>query len=172
MHLTRKAEWDRKLDCMLGPNKQANVFMVRSLNGNWKLPVYIDFEPTTNPNDPKLPKGTKELPKIPKFLLMQIIIQLEAIGVKVLSTVSDMGGDNQGLANDLRITPDNITFPNPWDPERPIYFAYDWVHSFKNLRNHLLDDRVTINGVTVSKVDILKLRGKTGKIKFELYIFF
>ena len=39
MHLTEKAEWDRKVDCMLGPNRQANVFMVRSLYGNWKFPL-------------------------------------------------------------------------------------------------------------------------------------
>ena len=76
MHLTEKAEWDRKTDAILGPNRQANVFMIRSLYGNWKMPVYIDFEPTKDPNAPKLPKGTKKLPKIPKFLLMQIIVQL------------------------------------------------------------------------------------------------
>ena len=140
--------------------------MVRSLYGNWKLPVYIDFEPTKDPNQTKLPKGTKKLPKIPKILLMQIIIQLEAIGIKVLTTVSDMGGDNQALARELGITTENISFTNPWDPDRQIYFSYDWVHGFKNLRNHLLDDRVTINGVTVSKVDLLKLRGITGTYYF------
>ena len=43
---------------------------------------------------------------------MQIIIQLEAIGVKVLSTVCDMGGDNQALANELGITTENVTFPS------------------------------------------------------------
>ena len=101
---------------------------------------------------------------------MQIIVQLEAIGIKVLSTVSDMGGDNQALAKELGIMPDNVTFPNSWDPSRPIFFAYDWVHFFKNLRNHLLDDTVTINGVRVTKQDILKLRGKTeirGGFKLE-----
>ena len=170
MHLTEKAEWDRKMDAMLGPNKQANVFMVRSLYGKWKFPVYVDFEPTKNPEDPKLPKGSKKLPKIPKFLLLQIIVQLEAIGIKILSTVCDMGADNQGLASELGITPENITFPNPWDPDRSIYFSYDFVHGFKNLRNHLLDDHVKINGITISKVDILKLRGITGNfmISFAL----
>ena len=150
-----------KTDSLLGPNKQANVFMVRSLFGNWKFPVYIDFEPTKNPNDPKLPKGAKKLPKIPKFLLMQIIVQLEAIGIKVMSTVCDMSGDNQALAKELGIDTENISFTNPWDQDRQVFFAFDWVHGFKNLRNHLLDDRVTISGVTISKQDILKLRGKT-----------
>ena len=170
MHLTEKAEWDRKTDAILGPNRQANVFMIRSIYGNWKMPVYIDFEPTKDPNAPKLPKGTKKLPKIPKFLLMQIIVQLEAIGIKVVSTVCDMSGDNQGLATSLGINTQNVTFENPWDSDRQIYFAFDWVHGFKNLRNHLLDDRVTINGVTVDKSDILKLRGITevrGGFKLE-----
>ena len=64
MKVVEKCEWDRKTDSLLGPNKKANVFMVRSLFGNWKFPVYIDFEPTKNPNDPKLPKGATKLPKI------------------------------------------------------------------------------------------------------------
>ena len=54
--------------------------------------------------------------------------------------------------------------------DRQVFFAFDWVHGFKNLRNHLLDDRVTISGVTISKQDILKLRGKTeirGGFKLE-----
>ena len=170
MHLTEKAEWDRKIDAVLGPNRQANVFFIRSIFGSWKMPVYVDFEPTKDPNDPKLPKGTKKLPKIPKFLLMQIIIQLEAIGIKVMSTVCDMSGDNQALAKELGINTNNVTFPNPWEPERPVFFSFDWVHGFKNLRNHLLDDNVTINGVMVNKLDILKLRGVTeirGGFKLE-----
>ena len=74
MKIQEKAEWCRKMDACLGPNKQANVFMIRSLVGNWKLPIYIDFEPTKDPNEPKLPKGTIKPPKIPSFLLMQIIV--------------------------------------------------------------------------------------------------
>ena len=170
MKVTEKAEWDRKIDAVLGPNKQVNVFMVRSLFGDWKLPVFIDVEATKDPNEPKLPKGVKNPPKIPKFLLMQIIVQLEALGIKVLSTVCDMGGDNQGLAKELGINTNNVTFPNPWDPERPVYFSFDFVHGFKNLRNHLLDDTVTFNGVRINKSDILKLRGKTeirGGFKLE-----
>ena len=170
MKLSEKSEWDRKIDALLGPNKQANVFMIRSLTGSWKLPVYIDFEPSKDPNDPELPKGTKKLPKIPVSLLMQIILELEAIGIRVMTTVCDMAAENQALGKQLGINTTNVSFPNPWDPERPVFFTYDWVHGYKNLRNHLLDGTTKINGVQVSKHDILKLQGKTeirGGFKLE-----
>ena len=59
MKLTERAEWDRKIDAVIGPYKQAQTFMVRSLTGNLKLPVYVDFDtPAT------------------KSLLLQIIFSL------------------------------------------------------------------------------------------------
>ena len=36
--------------------KLINVFIVQSLFGDWKLPVFIDCEATKNPTEPKLKK--------------------------------------------------------------------------------------------------------------------
>ena len=159
MKLSERGQWDQKTDAVIGPYKQAQTFMVKSLTGTWKLPVYVDFDtPVT------------------KSLLLQIIFQLEMIGVRILITTCDQAGANQGLAKALGIfptkktskelgvehDPENVTFTNPWDSDREIFFSFDWVHAFKNLRNHLLDDEATIEkGVTVSRADLLKLRGKT-----------
>merc|ERR1712020_222417 len=164
-----KAEWDRKIDAVIGPYKQAQTFMVRSLTGKWKFPIYVDFD----------------VPKISKSLLFQIIFELEMIGIKVLITTCDQAGGNQGLAKSLGIfptkkiskqlgvehDPENVTFTNPWDNEREIFFSFDWVHAFKNLRNHMLDDTMTLEkGVQITRADLLKIRGKTeirGAFKLE-----
>ena len=159
MKIDGRAEYDRKMDAVLGPHKQAQTFMVRSLIGKWKFPVYVDFDtPVT------------------KSLLLQVIFQLEMIGIKVLITTCDQAGSNQAVAKSFGIfpskktskdlgidhDPENVTFTNPWDNERQVFFSYDFVHAFKNLRNHLLDDTVEIeDGVKVNKTDLLKLQGKT-----------
>ena len=93
MKLHEHGDWDRKMDAVLGPNKQAQTFMVKSLTGKWKFPVYIDFD----------------TPVIPKSLLFQIIFQLEMIGIKVLITVCDQAGGNQALAKSLGIFPTKNT---------------------------------------------------------------
>ena len=68
MKLMERAEWDQKIDAVIGPHKQAQTFMVRSLTGKWKFPVYVDFD-TGN---------------IPKSLLFQIIFQLSIFDEYVL----------------------------------------------------------------------------------------
>ena len=167
MKLMQRAEWDQKIDAVIGPHKQAQTFMVRSLTGKWKLPVYVDFD----------------MPVISKSLLLQIIFQLESIGIKIMITTCDQAGGNQALAKSLGIFADkktceelgveqeNVTFTNPWDSERDVFFSYDWVHAFKNLRNHMLDDTMTLQkGVNINRADLLKLRGKTevrGAFKLE-----
>ena len=167
MKLVERAEWDQKIDAVIGPHKQAQTFMVRSLTGKWKFPIYVDFY----------------TPKISKSLLLQIIFQLESIGIKVLITTCDMAGGNQGLARSLGIFQDkktsealgveqeNVTFPNPWDSDREVFFSFDWIHGFKNLRNHMLDDTMTIKkNIHVNRADLLKTREKTeikGAFKLE-----
>ena len=88
------------------------------------------------------------------------------IGIRVLITTCDQAGSNQAVAKSLGIfpnkktsktlgvehDPENVTFPNPWDQEREVFFSFDWVHAFKNLRNHLLDDTVEIEkGIKVNR---------------------
>lgn len=158
MKISERGEWDQKMDAVIGPHKQALTFFVRSLTGKWKLPIYVDFD----------------MPKISKSLLLQIIFQLESIGIRVLITTCDQAGGNQGLAKSLGIFTDkktsqklgveqeNVTFTNPWDPDREIFFSFDWVHAFKNLRNHMLDDTMTLEkNIHVTRADLLKIKGKT-----------
>ena len=55
-----------------------------------------------------------------------------------------VGSKNQGAARKLGISKNNSTFANPFDLSRSIVWLFDFVHLFKNLRNHFLDDVVKL----------------------------
>ena len=69
-----------------------------------------------------------------KEALFEIINELEKVGISILSTTCDQGGENNGLAKNLNINLDNVTFENPADKERDIAFTFDFIHAFKNVR--------------------------------------
>ena len=90
--------------------------MVRSIVGDWKVPIQTVLDqPVT------------------KDILFELIKELEKIGILVIFIVSDQGPKNLGLAKTLGITPENVTF-SMTEGGREIVFAYDWVHTFKNMR--------------------------------------
>ena len=66
--------------------------------------------------------------------LFSIIVALEDVDLKVLCTTCDMGPRNVSLANELKITPENVKFQNPFDEARDVFFCYDFTHGMKNLR--------------------------------------
>ena len=89
----------------------------------------------------------------------QCILHLEGIKIKVLLSVCDQGPRNVGLAKALGVSKTNVRVPNPYDSSRFVLFSYDFVHIFKNIRNHLLDDFFKLDGVTMDKTefeDLLK----------------
>ena len=55
---------------------------------------------------------------------------------------TNKGGKNHSLANQLGITTENSKFPHPKDKNRFIVWLFDFVHIFKNICNHLLDNVV------------------------------
>ena len=142
MQVANIGEIDRKLDMVVGPNKNVQVVMVRGIAASWKFPVFLDFDFPMN---------------VPT--LSQIICSLEAINVQVLITVCDQGGSNEGLAKRLKITPEDTSFRNPFDSARSIFFAFDYVHVYKNLRNHLMDNVAEFeDGTKTSKKDFQILK--------------
>ena len=108
--------------------------MVRSLVATWKFVYYCDFDtPMT------------------KFLFNQLIYDMEAAcGIKVLANTCDQAGGNEGFQKTLGATVTKPWSRNPYDSSRKIYFLYDYVHVFKNTRNHLLDKTITVNGLTIN----------------------
>jgi hypothetical protein len=122
MNLRNIGDIDRYLDLAIGPNKMVQTVMVRGLCSGWKYPIFCEFDTALS-----------------KTVLFEIIMALEALGVKMLIATCDQGSKNLGLARQLGVTEDNVKFENPFCSERSVYFCYDWVHCFKNIRNHMLD---------------------------------
>lgn len=67
---------EMKRDTMLSPSKCVEVIMVRGLFGNWRQPIFYDFDC-----------------KITQELLFEIIKNLEHIGYPVYAINSDLGHD-------------------------------------------------------------------------------
>ena len=117
MKIDEWAETYNKIDAVIGPHKYANQLLIKSILGDWELPIYSKFDSA-----------------ITKKNLFRIIRKLESIGIKVMFFVCDQGPRNLTLAKKLGITIDNVSFPNPHDESREVCFAFDWVHAYKNLR--------------------------------------
>ena len=96
-----------------------------------------------------------------KKCLNKLIFELESFDLKVLLSVCDQGGDNEGLQKSLKITTENNVFPNPFDPARNVLFAFDWWHGLKRLRAHTLDNNLVFkNGKRASKLDFEEVKRK------------
>ena len=92
--------------------------MIRGLIDDYQFPVFFGFDIAVR-----------------KMLFDETVIFLENVGGKCLASTCDQGGDNIGLKNELGISKDNVTYPNPANPSRLIYFLFDFVHIYKNLRH-------------------------------------
>ena len=44
MKIEERACRDKKMDAVLGPDKQAQQIMVRSIGGDWKVPIQTEFD--------------------------------------------------------------------------------------------------------------------------------
>ena len=145
MKISRLGMYDIKLDALLGPNDYVQLVLVRSILGKWKYPLFFDYDTAITAQH-----------------YNELIFQLESVRARVLITLSDQGPKNEGLANELGCSVDNFTVKNPYDSSRKIYFSYDLIHAFKNLRNHMLDDKFRIEegGHEFSKADFEDLLQK------------
>lgn len=90
--------YDQSDDKVLGPFKNVQVLMARSLLCKWKQPIYYDFDKN-----------------ITKNILYEIIMALENISYEVVGMVSDMGPENIGLWKELNVTHENTSFENLFD---------------------------------------------------------
>ena len=117
MKLEERGDIDRKIDAAIGPYAYANQILVKSIFGDWEVPIYTGFDMA-----------------IKKKKLMRVIRQLEGIGIKVVFVVTDQGPRNLSLAKSLGIAPGSVSFENPADKKRRVFFSYDSVHLIESLR--------------------------------------
>ena len=135
MNIAECLEYDASADRVFGPHKKVQVAMLRGICQKWKQPVFFDFD---------VPMKLD--------LLFRIIISAESQGIEIWDIAFDLG--NAGLMGELGVSEDRPYFPNPFDPERPIFAYPDPPHMLKLARNHLLDQGFTLeDGTEVTRRD-------------------
>lgn len=71
-------------------------------------------------------------------------------GFSVVAMVSDLGGGNRSLHNELQINTTKTVFSNPANGEKICVFA-DVPHLIKLMRNHFVDHGFVVNGKKICK---------------------
>ena len=134
MRIKTYIEYDRRHDTIVGvvdhggmekeliPAKEALVFLVRGISGNWSFPVsfYFSSEATQTSTISRL--------------LPETIDALEKIGLNVRACMSEMVFTNQGVFRKLKISESS---PFIWRNRKKIYCLYDSCHLIKLVRNNL-----------------------------------
>lgn len=147
MKVKEKIVYDKTKDETLKAAKYVQVAMVRGLFGNWKQPIYYQFDQ-----------------KMTQTILFEIIKSIESCGFHVAATVCDLGGSNQGLLRELNITVQTPFFINPSNDSKKIYMFADVPHLMKLIRNHFVDNNgFEIDGEVIDKNIIEELISKTNQ---------
>jgi hypothetical protein len=123
----------------------ALVFLVRSITGNWKQPLgYVLVNGACHKDEAER-------------LMKEAIDKLDAIGLKVLVIMSDMGSNFQSLVNHLNITPEN-----PWfiHNNTKYFVMFDPPHLIKCIRNNPMKYSFHFDSYTTSWKDIENLYEK------------
>lgn len=82
------------------------------------------------------------------FLTVHVIKKLEEIGFIVDGVVGDNARINIKLFDLLRHPSDKQDFivTHPVNPSIPLFLSYDYTHLIKNIRNQLIDRKLTVDG--------------------------
>lgn len=144
MKIQKQFLYDKLNDETLKPAAYAQVGMVRGLFGNWKQPIFYDFDC-----------------RITDKILFDIISQVEETGFHVIAKVCDLGGPNRGLLQQLNISCTKPWFLNPADPAKKMYVFADVPHLIKLIRNNFVDHGFIIDKKLIEKTIIEELLSKT-----------
>ena len=87
---------DRILDMQVGPAKNANVVMIRSLVADWKYPIYLMYD--SDFLEPDLATVTQAM---------------KEVNLKLKVITCDQGGKNYQFPNSQNISTENTSFKNP-----------------------------------------------------------
>lgn len=107
--------------------KNALAIMVRSIAGDWKLPVCFCFVETSCKSN------------VIKPIIFDIIRKLQGCGVNVHALISDMGSNFMQLSCELSILTENCTI---LVDNFKILYIFDTPHLMKKIRDNLLKHRI------------------------------
>lgn len=143
MSISSEWNYDKGSDTLFKPHDKVMVYMVRGLVGNWKQPVYFNFDESYR-----------------KKVLLNIIKEVENAGYPIVAIVHDMGPTNLRLWKDFKIDPTEsktCSFQNPF-ADRNIFLFADVPHLLKLIRNNFIDSGFDLaNGAHVSDAAIRKI---------------
>ncbi|GFS97172.1 THAP-type domain-containing protein [Trichonephila clavipes] len=107
----------------------AYVFMIQSLLSSLKEVVNI--------------MRVKEIDGEKLFAVVKkTIVELDAIGFKVIGVVSDNNSINRKAMSNFSVPPKlSIAYPHPSDTSNPLFFVIDSVHIFKCIRNNWINQK-------------------------------
>ena len=94
---------------------------------------------------------------MPKDILLEVILGIDACGGDVVSITCDQGPKNGTLANELGITLDTIYFEHPLTPTKKIYWIQDIIHLIKLCRYKLVIVFVFEKATKFDEISILLL---------------
>lgn len=111
------------------------VFMLGGISSRWKQTIAYYFT------------GNSVNGSIYHNIVVNIIQQVEALGLKIISLTSDMGSSNQALwkvwgISAGRYSQINNSIEHPLDNNRSIYVIADSPHLFKNIKNMLITNKI------------------------------
>lgn len=102
MSVSNSACYDSQADVMVGPHGQLLQVLIRSVVGDWKFPVYFQFD-----------EG------ITAESFRQLVKDLETSGARIVGAVSDMGPKNRALWTQLGVDGQGDTYvTHPADASR------------------------------------------------------
>ena len=105
--LKKVEAYDQHNDQFLPVRDSVNVLLMRGIFRQFKIPIWYKFAKKPSKDD-----------------LLHIIKEVEECGFHVASVTCDSASDNQGLANDLKITKENPFFKNPCRDDN-VYWFFD-----------------------------------------------
>ena len=75
-----------------------------------------------------------------------------------MATEAWWAGENRKLATDFGISINKMSFQHPSRPEKQVHWFFDWVHTHKNCRNHVIKPEgiVMPDGTRVGKPEFEK----------------
>lgn len=152
MKIKKQYLYSKAKDATLKPANYVQVALIRGLFGNWKQPIFFDYDCSMS-----------------KKILMNIIEKVENANFNVVSVVCDLGGSNRGLLKELEISVQKSWFPNPKNANQRIHVFADVPHLIKLIRNNFIDHGFLINGNLIDKSIIEELISVTNE-KSELSI--
>lgn len=127
MYVRKTCSYDKKRDIVVGPCTQVQVFMVRSVFGSWKNPIFYGFDTPVTP-----------------ALFSSLVTRLHKAGYTVIASVCDSAPPNKKMYRQMGSTVKNPVIYHPV-MNTPIVCLHDPPHNVKLCRNYLLDCGILLN---------------------------